>query len=313
MTFHVVTVATDPQRFFPVLVESCKRNGAELEVLGWGTKWQGFAHKFQLMRQFVASTPPNDIVLFVDGYDVLMLESQDEVLRKYHTFARPVVVSCERGTSRLYDYSSQRIFGDRCHGQRINSGCYMGPAKHLVVMFDTMCQQFDCSVGAQDDQQMLTAICHNTDFFLKYVDIDEDQLMFLTGTRSTLLDTTIPLDGEVFRVDHDNHKIIVNYNNQSPSFIHANGRGDLLPIMRIYGLPEIQLEEKAVKTMGLLKHYHQFFIREIVMLSIVLFLILVISYLTYQRSVSKMHAQCNGKDCEAARKLESHTHSLSLT
>lgn len=35
---HIVTVATHNEGYFEYLVESCKRNGAKLEVLGWGTK-----------------------------------------------------------------------------------------------------------------------------------------------------------------------------------------------------------------------------------------------------------------------------------
>jgi hypothetical protein len=32
---HIVTVANKSEGYFEYLVESCKRNGGELEVLGW--------------------------------------------------------------------------------------------------------------------------------------------------------------------------------------------------------------------------------------------------------------------------------------
>ena len=35
---HIVTVATESKYYFPYLIESCKRHGKELEVLGYGEK-----------------------------------------------------------------------------------------------------------------------------------------------------------------------------------------------------------------------------------------------------------------------------------
>ena len=36
----------------PYLVESCKRNGKELTILGYGEKWQGFVWRFKLMIEY---------------------------------------------------------------------------------------------------------------------------------------------------------------------------------------------------------------------------------------------------------------------
>ena len=68
---HIVTVATDSQYYFPYLVESCKRNGKELEVLGMGEVWQGFNWKYVKMMEYLKTLPTDDIVCFVDGYDVV--------------------------------------------------------------------------------------------------------------------------------------------------------------------------------------------------------------------------------------------------
>lgn len=36
---RLVTVATHSERYFPYLLESCKRVDAKLDVLGWGQPW----------------------------------------------------------------------------------------------------------------------------------------------------------------------------------------------------------------------------------------------------------------------------------
>lgn len=50
---HIVTVATESKYYFPYLVESCKKYGKELEVLGYGEKWKGFNWRFKLMIEYL--------------------------------------------------------------------------------------------------------------------------------------------------------------------------------------------------------------------------------------------------------------------
>jgi hypothetical protein len=50
--FHIVTVATESKYYFPYLLESCKNNGKELEVLGYGEKWEGLNWKFKKMIDY---------------------------------------------------------------------------------------------------------------------------------------------------------------------------------------------------------------------------------------------------------------------
>ena len=80
---HIVTVATDPKYYFPYLVESCKRNGKELEVLGFGEKWKGFYWKYELMIEYLKSVSENDIVCFIDGYDVICTRDLNELKESF--------------------------------------------------------------------------------------------------------------------------------------------------------------------------------------------------------------------------------------
>jgi hypothetical protein len=36
---HIVTVVTKSNYYFPYLVESCKKNGKELTILGYNKEW----------------------------------------------------------------------------------------------------------------------------------------------------------------------------------------------------------------------------------------------------------------------------------
>jgi hypothetical protein len=54
----LVTVATHNDKYFPALQESCDRLGYNLVILGWGEKWQGFAWRFKLVRDYLETQPP---------------------------------------------------------------------------------------------------------------------------------------------------------------------------------------------------------------------------------------------------------------
>jgi hypothetical protein len=46
----IVTVATESKYYFEYLKKSCENNGKNLEVLGYGEKWQGFAWRFTPLK-----------------------------------------------------------------------------------------------------------------------------------------------------------------------------------------------------------------------------------------------------------------------
>ena len=80
---HIVTVATESKFYLPYLVESCKKNGKELEILGFGEKWQGFTWRFKLMIDYLENININDIVCFIDGYDVICTRNLNELKENF--------------------------------------------------------------------------------------------------------------------------------------------------------------------------------------------------------------------------------------
>lgn len=89
---HIVTVATESQYYFPYLVESCERHGQKLEVLGFDEKWQGFNWRFKKMISYLKTLPKNDIVCFVDGYDVICCRNLKEMPNMFLEIKKKQVV-----------------------------------------------------------------------------------------------------------------------------------------------------------------------------------------------------------------------------
>ena len=71
LQLYIVTIATESKFYFPYLIKSCEKNGIKLTILGYGEKWKGFNWKFKLVLEFLKKINKNDIVCFIDGYDVI--------------------------------------------------------------------------------------------------------------------------------------------------------------------------------------------------------------------------------------------------
>ena len=62
-----VCVATEMKLYLPYL----KQLIPDLVILGLNTKWDGFFTKYRLFNEYLSNLNDNDIVCFLDAYDVL--------------------------------------------------------------------------------------------------------------------------------------------------------------------------------------------------------------------------------------------------
>lgn len=174
----LVTVATHSEGYFPWLLQSCERFGAKLDILGWGEKWKGFAWRLTLMIKYLEKLNPNEVVCFVDGFDVILLKPLDDLearflhVKKDHDFK--IAVSLEIPILQVQQWTANLTFG-KCQSEFINAGAYIGYAGDLLEVIHGIYKinpQFNA-----DDQQMLLSYCRNDP---KQMYIDKDRNMFLT-------------------------------------------------------------------------------------------------------------------------------------
>ena len=82
----LITVATHSEAYFPYLKQSCEKNNADLIVLGWGKKWDGYITKLKLVMNYCKSLEDDDIICFVDSFDVIMLRPINELEKAFRVF-----------------------------------------------------------------------------------------------------------------------------------------------------------------------------------------------------------------------------------
>ena len=175
MSLHLITVATSSNGYFRQFVESCKRNDMNLTILGWGMEWKGFTWRLDLIREFLHSPTlrPDDMVCFIDAYDVLVLESSDELVKRFRSFDSDVVFMSEKNPFHTL------IFGELCDGHAVNGGCVIGYVHRLKELFDLPTFR-KVKQQTSDDQVLWSHVCQKSPFFQRYVKYDtEHTIMYV--------------------------------------------------------------------------------------------------------------------------------------
>jgi hypothetical protein len=237
---HIVTVATEIDYYMPYLIESCKKNGKELIILGYKEKWKGFNWRFKLMLNYLKTLNNNDIVCFIDGYDVIctrnLAELKNEFIKLKNETNSKIIVSEDKfvKTNLLSNFLriSQYFYFDLCNGLNLNAGTYIGYVYDLIEILQEI-YNIDPNDNA-DDQILLTKYCKiNNNIY-----IDTNNKIFLT-----LGNLFSEIDKEVI----SNNKII--YNNNIPFFIHGPGTTYLDNIVKFlgYSLKDDQIKKKIIK------------------------------------------------------------------
>ena len=172
---YFVTYATHEQGMFKQLINN--EHGVKIEVLGMGLPWNGYFDKIKGFEKFISDKQPDDIVVFLDGFDTIVNTGVDDLLKHFRSYGAKILISLDHGVdegSWLEDWSDQRVFGS-CKGQAANAGLYMGEVSELKKMWRNMKRQ-----GTEDDQRAMNSACSNSSLDIS---IDSDRLIFENKTR----------------------------------------------------------------------------------------------------------------------------------
>ena len=231
----VVTVATHPDRYFNSLLDSAKKNNIDITVLGMGQKWQGFKWKLTLMKDFLKNNKPDEIIVFIDAFDVIFLQDlkklKDEFIKakKLHDFKIFIGVDSDL-ESPIFQYSYDKIFMVKNNPYRLNAGVYIGYAKDILDVIEEIDRTNVENIT--DDQVLLVKeYIRNPKTF--YFDTKRTVILNQFGN---IIDGKIDLKkyGYKFEVK-DGKTMLLNENNESPVILHAPGNGNIDEIVEKMG------------------------------------------------------------------------------
>jgi hypothetical protein len=143
------------------------------KVLGIGEKWEGFIHKQKSVINFLNTyTGDEEIIAVIDGYDVLVCGSPEEVCLKYFklTKNKKILFGGEKfcfsynGTP-LRQYEKYNVFSVRKY---LNGGICIGNKSDISRMYNWMIN-YSIKTGILDDQKIA---CKYANVFERRIVVD---------------------------------------------------------------------------------------------------------------------------------------------
>lgn len=160
LKLKICTVATEDNDGLARLRDSAERYGIPLKVLGLEKDWTGGnvpklenpggGQKINLLKPYLGQLEDDDILVFIDGYDVVFTGAIEEALRRFNEeFSMDVVFSAEKscwpdsGLANKYPNTSSEY-------KFLNSGTFMGKVSELKKITEEPIEDTD------DDQLYYT-------------------------------------------------------------------------------------------------------------------------------------------------------------
>ena len=183
----VYTYATHNEGMFDELI---KNKYTKENVVGYGSKWNGFFDKIQKMYSEFEKLQPDTLVMFVDGFDTRIIKNLEIAEERYKQFypKNPVLFSSETILEIPFgSYIQRRVFGE---GPIANTGLYMGPVNKIMnIMNKSIKFKKECK---DDDQCAYNKI--REDF-----EIDNDYHIFQNVNYSQRKDENFSSDAVVLQ------------------------------------------------------------------------------------------------------------------
>lgn len=221
---HILTVANKSKYYYPYLIESVKKNNNKLITLGFNKEWNGFNTKYKMMFNKISSFNDNDIICFVDGFDVICVRDLNKLVDVFLEIKQRekcnIIVGFDNVRNILSHIISSLYFTKKFHSIIANSGTYIGLAKDIKAFLSYCLNQDNDDLA--DDQILMNKYnkLHPGEIY-----IDNKTEIFLTIIK--------PLQSikKYTRIENN----IVYSNNNKPFFIHSAGGGFMNEILEELG------------------------------------------------------------------------------
>ena len=136
------TVATYEDGYYSVLKQSAKRNKIKLDVLGWGEDYYGHKFKTDKTIEYLKKLDPNEIVLFLDGFDSMFLKNKDIIKKRFLKMKVKYIFSLDFRSTIDHNYmasffsSNTKLCIYKGKNVVLNTGMFIGYAGELLSLFE---------------------------------------------------------------------------------------------------------------------------------------------------------------------------------
>jgi hypothetical protein len=226
----VVTVATHNERYLDALVRSAEIHNVDLVLLGMGEQWKGWRWRLEKYCEFAKTLDPNELLIFTDAFDSLILRPLDDFEHAFNTFDSKIVIFGLRAQNFVKRLIFRRLWNT--HDGLLVMGCFSAMRARDAVWFYRKLAKYMAMQTAGDDQVALKKLS------LKY----GSKIAIDTGTLCTVEPQhvtnqyiiTAPLNGDLYEIVRDVTGLETQKMSMLRYLLHPKNRENMIQL-----LPEI--------------------------------------------------------------------------
>lgn len=134
---HYVCVATESKLYLPYL----KLAIPELVILGMNQPWEGYITKFKLFGSYLQTIPNDDIVCFIDSWDVIPTKKINYLENQFIEFSNnnpkvKMIVGHDNHKDLPFHKQINKIFFINEKKDRLNAGQFIGYVKNVKPVIE---------------------------------------------------------------------------------------------------------------------------------------------------------------------------------
>jgi hypothetical protein len=205
--FHVCTVASREGENLHKLVQSCKQHHIDLDVVGMGRPYWKNGTKLVRLKEYLRDLPDDDIVMFVDAFDVLIVADKEIILEKFLHMNSPFIMSAEKNCF-PFEWLAPEFPASPTAFKYPNSGSFIGYVRVLKEWLEALAP---INKNASDQGQIGKQFIKGPQFFT------------FDYTCELFLPLFMVEDSEVV-IDLESGVVRCLPTNSTPYVIHANGK-----------------------------------------------------------------------------------------
>lgn len=223
---HVFTYGAGDINRFKNLRDSSSLSGLKINYITQNT-WDGFYDKIKYLTKIIKDIPDDDIICFIDGFDVLAFSEEREILDKFFSFNCDIVVGAELNCWPGEYLTRYKPSIQATNYRYLNSGGYIG---YKRAVYSLLTWKSDSEI------QWLCRNGSDQAYFKEYY-------YAFSGNGSILLDIQQKIFQNMFSVDWNelqitNGRVLNKILGTKPCFLHFNGDSwktndhlDIMPIL----------------------------------------------------------------------------------
>ena len=137
------------------LLNSCNINNIDIQIIGKGTKWDGFITKFYILIDYLSSIN-DELVCLTDSRDVLYMSDSESIVNTFlNNFdSTSIVFNGDTNCFPQKEYAELHPNSDKKY-RFLNSGCCIGNRKLLLQLCKDALELYKVDNTFNDDQYLL--------------------------------------------------------------------------------------------------------------------------------------------------------------